>query len=234
MKFKDWLIQEKAFDGKGSDFSKSPSLPMGFGDLRQMRRWSYMGRPTQPDWQRAAASAVGGFGDAVRDTMANMGIRPGAPAHWPGDEEYEDSLEIEVFMRKQELGLDVDDLKEINPQEYNSKAIRTAFSDKAYEMLMGGSGEMEDNPKDYDLTRPKIFDISYHQKQDGSEGLKASISYPPKKGRSDKFPDYQTRADQDKDFGAKRGIGNQSVANPKHSTTHFPYKPDRWDKDVGR
>lgn len=232
MKFKKWLIQEKAFDSKGSDFSKSPSMPMGFGDLRQMRRWSYMGRPTQPDWQRAAASAVGGFGDAVRDTMANIGIRPGAPAHWPGDEEYEDSFEVEITLSKEQLGLE-GDMKDINPEVFNSKNIRTAFSDKAYEIITSGRAELDDNPDDYDLTRPKIFDISFHE-NNGRQGLRASISYPPKKSRKDKFPDYQTRADQDRKFGAKRGIGNQSVPNPHHSTGNFSYRHDSWEKDTGR
>ena len=233
MKFKEWLLHEKAFDGKGSDFSKSPSLPMGFGDLRQMRRWSYMGRPTQPDWQRAASAAVGGFGDAFRDTMANMGIRPGAPGQWPGDEEYENNLDVEVFINKEELGMDDQDLREINPQYLNNRAIKNAISDKAYQVIMSGTVELDSDPNDFDLTKPNIFDLAYHENQAGQQGVKASISYPLKKGESDRNPDYRTRADRDKEFGAKRGVGDQSVPNPKHGSKSFNYQHDRYEKDWG-
>lgn len=232
MRFKDWLIQEKAFDSQ-SNFTKSPSPPMGLGDLRQMRRWSYMGRPTQPDWQRAAASAVGGFGDAMRDTLAKIGIRPGAPAQWPGPEEYEDPLEIEVFIDEQELGMG--ELKDVNPKDYQTKAIQDAFLQKGYKMLMSKEADEEGiMVNDYDLGKGRVFDIAYHEKSTGDVGLKASIVYPLKKKKSDKFPDYQTRADQDKAHGYKRGIGSQSVANPKHPISSYQYKYSHSDRDWGR
>lgn len=189
MEFKNWLLQEKQFSGQATSFGRSPTPPQGLGDLRQMRRWSHMGTPTQPDWQRVAAAMVGGFGDAFRDILAGDDGRglPGSPGHWPSSEEYDDSLDLEVFVSddylSDRLGFDVD-TESLRPDELQNK-YKQQILDRTLELLRKGKSDDQlvssMRTQDYDLARPKINNIMQYTNSRGEKGIRATVSFNPRK-----------------------------------------------------
>jgi len=184
IQFKEWILKEAGFKNRPTDLSRVPTQRQGLGDLRQRRRWGNMDGDIQPGYQRAAAAALGGFGDAFRNVLAGddgQGL-PGSPMQLPTmANEKEEPLDFNVFVDEDYIQRhfgELIDTSEYDPNELHK--FKNVIIKKAYEEIRNSKDTINIKNK-YDLANPRVYDFSHHNEDQDKKGVKAHISFDVKK-----------------------------------------------------